>query len=170
MIKTFEGIGAAKSVDEPEPDSRPNRILVAYFYKKGKVLYWQGAGVEAQVEALGEDYLMEYGIDSSPNEGGIFVFEGEFISEKDYWGEYDCYLEGTWRPVTKEEWEYFCNDEYVWEPDPRFHKELDHMELAIDEKSATFVPIKDGGKLELYDTSDDPNWDMENERWEIKEK
>jgi hypothetical protein len=52
---------------------------------------------------------------------GIYIWEGEINSDGgsyDYFGEYECehWLEGEFRPATKEEWEAHVNGEYPWDP------------------------------------------------------
>lgn len=103
--------------DRFELDPRPNRILTTCAYGKAKVLYWQGSDVEAEIEAMGEDDLVgDYGI--TPPEDGIWIWEGKMdCSRPDYFtGEVDCWLEGSWRLATEDEWTSYIKDEWIWEP------------------------------------------------------
>jgi hypothetical protein len=54
--EVFKGLASTKSTG-PGPDPRPDCSA----FGKIHILYWQGEGVVAQIEALGESELTEYG-------------------------------------------------------------------------------------------------------------
>ena len=80
-----------------------------------------GEALEWLIDESGEDmtrYLEGDGVDL-PN--GVYIWEGEVKDSgcyDSYYGvhESDPYLEGGYRPATKEEWEYHVNGDYPWDP------------------------------------------------------
>ena len=88
------------------------------------------------------DYLKEDG-SNLPN--GVYIWEGEARDKGGYDSEYghyesDCYLEGNFRPATREEWEYHVNGDYPWDPalwfdcaslDPEPPSKVDGQELRL---------------------------------------
>jgi len=103
-------------------DAPKLRALVAIHCGVLQDLTHIGEDLEWLVDESGDplsDFLLK--IDWSGLPSGIYIWEGELKSDGisyDYFGEFepDFWLEGEFRPATKEEWESHVNGEYPWDP------------------------------------------------------
>lgn len=101
-------------------DAPKLRALVAIHCGILQDLIHIGEALEWLIDETGEplgDYIHTAWSDLP---SGIYIWEGEVNSDgyTDYYGEYECehWLEGEFRPATKEEWEAHVNGEYPWDP------------------------------------------------------
>ena len=110
-------------------DAPKLRALVVVYYGVLKELCHIGEDLEWFIDESGED-MSEHLKDDGPDlPNGVYIFEGEVKDDgcyDSYFGCYesDCYLEGVYRPATKEEWEYHVNGEYPWDPALWFEDEI----------------------------------------------
>lgn len=113
-----------KMESEPQDKRELNRALIACIPSNTsrKLLAFSGEIIKDSRDNIGENHTAdalqgEEGTNDPTD--GIWVWEGYpyYWSEYDAWnGDYDggCEFVGKWRRPTKEEWEYYCNDETVW--------------------------------------------------------
>lgn len=97
-------------------DPRPSKILAASFFSTPYLLYWEGGNVQAEIEVVGEQFLLDHLDPEIPNENGLWVWSGKYIDdgEGDYPGTREVILSGTWRTATNEEWDRFVQGIFVW--------------------------------------------------------
>lgn len=101
-------------VNPLQVDPRLSRVLAVCFLGVGIMLEYQGADVAAQIEQVtGESGLLE-SLEGPPGDGA-WVWEGRMVTTRDYWGEYDSEMVGTWRPATQAELEVHRDGNFVWE-------------------------------------------------------
>ena len=106
-------VGEPPSDEHPyrRPRDRPkDRALVVYNAGEVKVLHHVGPDLETWEQETGEfcDEIVE---DNIPN--GLYIWEGVITSIRvwNYDGdEYDSNFKGTLRPLTPDEWFWFCED------------------------------------------------------------
>lgn len=99
---------------EPPWDERPAKALVACYFGKAELLEHQGGDIDYEIECIGKNSIFEYSM-GLPPEDGIWVWEGCLHTSQDYYGDVECYLEGTYRKATEEEWQAHLSEEYVWD-------------------------------------------------------
>lgn len=108
--------------DEPAPPRRgrvgattDSIALVASNGYDGVVLCHDGPGIEAAIEDTGTclDYC---GLDDAPD--GLSIWEGSYQVVRTYEGDYDAWLEGTFRPLTEAEWGLLRTTEVPWTLEP----------------------------------------------------
>lgn len=102
-------------------DAPKLRALVAIHCGVLQDLIHIGEDLEWLIDESGEPLKEYIQTDWSGLPNGIYIWEGELGSDggsNDYFGEYECdfWLEGEFRPATKEEWEAHVNGEYPWDP------------------------------------------------------
>jgi hypothetical protein len=57
----------------------------------------------------------EFQLICDEEKSGVYIWEGSLCTSQDYFGEYDEWLDGSFRPATKEEWKAHLDDEYPWD-------------------------------------------------------
>lgn len=95
-----------------KPD-KPSRAIVACHGRHGLLLHWVGHAIECERDAVGDslEHLNLLGPD------GVHVWEGVYVDDGpgDWPGTREYRLEGTFRPLTKEEWESLESGEDPWD-------------------------------------------------------
>lgn len=114
MIRKLEVIEGACAVPEDREPHVPSRAIVVVVSKIPHLLYHHGSGAEYFVEGVGPDEAARSFVGEDCADG-VYVWSGEIVGRRDYWGEYDEEVTGEHRPVTAEEWRGFCSDEHVWD-------------------------------------------------------
>lgn len=101
-------------------DAPKLRALVAIHCGVLQDLIHIGEALEWLVDESGDPLSEFIQTDWSSLPNGIYIWEGELKSDGsyDYYGEFepDFWLEGEFRPATKEEWESYVNGETPWDP------------------------------------------------------
>ncbi len=91
--------------------------LIANNGGKGVILEYNGAGIEASVEAIGVRYLDDHGLDDAPD--GLSIWEGRYLVTRsgnfEHPDEYDAELDGTFRDLTDREWALLRETGTPWE-------------------------------------------------------
>lgn len=86
--------------------------LVACNGHYGTVICHDGPGIESAIEDT-SPALDACGLDDAPD--GLSIWEGCYITTRDYWGEYDAYLSGHFRDLTEAEWTLLRETDVPWE-------------------------------------------------------
>jgi len=99
------------------------------------ILDYIGPGLEFLRTESPRNFVDEFidvneGVDLCLLEGGVYIWEGQYVTDKldTYYGyEYDYYLEGTVRKATKEELKYYQTEECAWDPDEWYEKAVEDV-------------------------------------------
>lgn len=95
----------------------PSRGIVLVQFGKPHLIYHQGTDIKEWLSEAGTSDVAIEMMGADP-EDGLFVWSGHIASYRDYWGEYDAWLEADEvRPITEEEWKAFLAEEIVWDFD-----------------------------------------------------
>lgn len=120
MTLDLDELLKAGHTDDPRDWSKPSRAVIAYNAREfGIVLWYVGAHVATMIEQIGAHDIDELGFE---NEApiGISVWEGKITGGRynSYAGDYDdCYLTGTYRQPTGEEWLAIREGRCPWDAD-----------------------------------------------------
>jgi hypothetical protein len=93
-----------------------DRALVAVAHGKSKVLDYIGPSLDALSDnGVLQEEMSSCSVDTPP---GIYIFDGKVVVERDdsYCGDTEIYLTGDFRPATEEEWNFYLDGEYPWDP------------------------------------------------------
>lgn len=76
------------------------------------LLHWVGNSLDQEIHNISDD-PKELGL--VPDEPGVFIWEGKLHSSRDYYGDYDTWLEGEFRQPSTVEWMHLSQDEEPWD-------------------------------------------------------
>lgn len=113
-VVEFEGIKSStySPYDQYRKDCPPDKALVAYDREADElvVLCWIGPGLDYWINECGAE------LDTVPLSSGFWIWTGTVQTYRDYWGEYDVYLEGGYEKPTKEDLDLYRGGEDPWDP------------------------------------------------------
>lgn len=94
----------------------------------GAVLFTAGPHVAFDIHEIGLRDLWDLGLDDAPS--GVWVWEGKHVGgdgSRSPEGDYsDAYLQGTYRPLTDEEWAALKRNECPWSDEEWIEPETRH--------------------------------------------
>lgn len=132
----FDGIDLFAPVDTGHHGwvTDDSRALVASNGSQVIILDWMGPAME---------YLMHFSwaeaaemLDDGNAPRGLSIWEGDIKSQRDYWGEWDEWAEGTYRPLTAEEWTQLQNTGKLWNHEELFTPERKALNAYYEAKCA----------------------------------
>lgn len=118
--------GTGQVIEEvavPDPPSlsvfdpkKASRAVVACGHGQGVLLDWIGDGIFWAIESAGCERVEDLGL-VGPD--GVSIWEGHYVDDGpgDWPGAREYALEGTFRPLTPEEWRNLGWDEHPWDPE-----------------------------------------------------
>jgi hypothetical protein len=96
---------------KPCPD---DMALVVVHEGRGEILDHIGPGLQyVEDSGMRSDYFDPC---CEGQSSGVFIWEGRMATETYANGEHDYYLDGTFRPATKEEWYAYLEGKPPWDP------------------------------------------------------
>jgi hypothetical protein len=123
MGNLFEGVDlferAQGPLDGTEPPHVPSKAIVVVHGGRGHIVYHHGTHIAEWIGDAGEDDTVGSMVadagDDLPAGTCVMVWSGHVRGSRDYWGEYNAWLEGSLRPITDEEWGAFLDGEVPWD-------------------------------------------------------
>jgi hypothetical protein len=123
---------------KPNPDLLIEPEVVPRKYKKGcpldraLVVIHEGRADVLEHIGSGLDYLSnecmlsdEVGSLCEGLASGVYILDGHMVTTgPSYYGDYDCYFEGDFRPATKKEWAAYLDAEYLWDESLWYESEI----------------------------------------------
>lgn len=98
----------------PQAPLVPSKAIIVKHLGVVHCEYHHGTALEYYIDCCGlRDFAKE--LDHKDLVDGVYVWEGDLHSSRDYFGEYDEWLDGALRPITKEEWKDHVNDNVPWD-------------------------------------------------------
>lgn len=107
----------------PVPDKSkaphvPSKAIIVIYLGVPSLEYHHGSALEYWMDTVGpEDFLKEVIGKEQEEQDGVYVWSGTIGSNQDYYGEWDEWLEGELRPITKEEWQDHITENIPWDQD-----------------------------------------------------
>lgn len=125
MSKLLTPAPSADDPNDPEPNV-PDKSIIVVQFGVPHLLYHQGTGLDYWVGMEGEDetakemYESSYDMNSPAGPYGVYAWFGRINGDEyttDCGTEYDSWIEGSCRPLLKEEWAAFVAGDFVWDPE-----------------------------------------------------